>query len=280
MCHTTKILRIIAFCIIPCCTAAAPAALIWPATPQGWTPITVGGAPYVDPLYTGSGSDYYATPPSPDKLDLVGGIDKNGNGPFATGFWATDGANLMFRMRVDSNPTQGNDNTNHVWTVLLNTDADPAVDWAMQLDAQGDNQVEFVRALAGSPSSGTPWNPVTLAGTPHTGLPLAAWSAFVNASALPLNAPYGGSHFDSTNANDDDFFVDIALPISLIQSIMAQAGETWSGQFSAAFATSADHININKDLPDITTWPDPVPEPASLSLLAAGALATLRRRRH
>ncbi len=66
----------------------------------------------------------------------------------------------MFRIRLDGDPSRGGQ---FVRTALLDTDTDPDVDWAFQLDLSGDNQVELVQALSGGPE--TSWE-VALAGPP------------------------------------------------------------------------------------------------------------------
>ena len=148
----------IAILSVPWFTAGAVPT--WPALDTDWNPVLVGGNVYLDAL-ANSGSDNFDTPP-PEPIDIVGGIDQSGRGPFAAGFWAQNAAELMFRMRVDNDPSRGGQ---FVWTTLLNTDADSDVDWAVQLDLSGDNQVELVQALSGGPD--TNWE-VTLAGPPHT----------------------------------------------------------------------------------------------------------------
>ena len=226
----------------------------------------IGANPYTDALYVGGNpnNDTFATPPEPEMLDLVGGIDHHGAGPFPTGYWFRDTDNLMFRMRVDNEPGV---NSQFVWTVLINTDVDPDVDWALQLDLQVDNQVELVAAASGGPNSGNPWNPVVLDGTPHTGVsPVADYSRFVNASAID------GSHFHDPGPDDDDYFVDLAFPLQTLQSV---TGLPPGFAFSAALATSADHININKDLPDVAAWSNTVPEPSALALLSISLFAWL-----
>ena len=107
----------IAILSVPWFTAGAVPT--WPALDTDWNPVLVGGNVYLDAL-ANSGSDNFDTPP-PEPMDIVGGIDQSGNGPFAAGFWAQNATELMFRMRVDNNPSVGGQ---FVWTTLLNTDAD------------------------------------------------------------------------------------------------------------------------------------------------------------
>ncbi|MHC4981617.1 MAG: PEP-CTERM sorting domain-containing protein [Planctomycetota bacterium] len=269
MAQTIVAVALLAF---PVSALAAP---IWPSY-DGWHPVTVSGGYYIDPLYEGAGTDRYATPPNPNELDLMGGTDLLGNGEFATGFWYSDGSNIMFRMRVNGDPAQGTHGSQHVWMVFLNTDTDDDVDWSLQLDNKVDQQVELVQAISGGPSQGNPWDPVILADPPHTGVaPLSTWSQFVNASLLPLDPPYGGSYFEDQSQEDYDYFVDVAFPLVDFFNV---TGLTTIDGIGVAFATSSDHSNINKDLPDYDGWSDDIPEPATVSLLALGALAVFGRR--
>lgn len=171
--RTGRILSAVALLCVLCVRAgAAPA---WPAPDDQWSPVLIDGGLYIDAL-ANSGSDNYDTPP-PAPMDIVGGIDPEGDGAFAAGFWAVSADDLMFRLRVDGDPSQGGQ---FVWTALLNVDVDPDVDWAVQLDLSGDNQVELVQALSGGPD--TNWE-VTLAGPPHTiGFDKDVYSRFSNAS--------------------------------------------------------------------------------------------------
>jgi len=253
------------FVLTACSTLLADP--VWPAD-SDWIPMLNGG-PYVDVVHNTGTGDVYATPPNPDELDLVGGIDANNAGPFPTGFWYSDGTDLMFRMRVDGDPDKGQFGSQSVWTVFLNTDDDDEIDWAISLDNNSDSQVELIPAVSGGPTTANPWNPVVLGGTPHNGVsPLSTWSRFGSATAVD------GSEFDG----DEDFFVDMAFPMA---TFLSTTGLAPADPIGMALATSTNHININKDLPDYDSWGQPplIPEPATLILLAAGLPLLLRLRR-
>jgi len=252
-------------------SAPVSAGPTWPGADSLWDPVLVGGSLYVD-AQADSGSDYYATKP-PKPMDIVGGFDPQGDGSFAAGFWSLGATDLMFRMRVDGDPSQSGQ---FVWTALLNTDADSDVDWALQLDLSGDNQVELVAALSGGPDNG--WE-VILASPPHTiGYDETLYSRFSNASS-PLDPPFTGSHFHGPEPMDDDYFVDLAIPLA---DFTALTGWDPGDPLGIAFSTSASHITDNKDRPDYAGWNGPaipVPGAALLASLGAAAVGYLRTRR-
>jgi hypothetical protein len=232
-----------------------------------WQVVMIGGNPYVDVPWT-SGLDVYATPPNPDNVDLVG------SNAFPTAYRFEDAMNDLvgFRVRVDGNPLKmTGDFDERVWTVFIDVNKSGLVEYALQLDAKTDGDVELVMAMvAGSP--GSPWDPVTLS-TMNLGsvTPLVgAWAEGVLAG--------DGSNFNG-NA---DYFVDFAFPRGDFYSLMGlMAGDP----IDVAFATSDNHENINKDLPDYSGFtPDDhvAPEPLTIVALAASGLgvgAYLRRRR-
>lgn len=237
----------------------------WPGLDSGWDTVTIGGGMYVD-ARTGDPGDNFDTPPQ-GPVDIVGGIDQSANGPFAAGFWAQSAEDLMFRMRVDTDPGVGGQ---FVWTTLFNTDADSDVDWALQLDLSGDNQVELVQAISGGPANG--WD-ITLAGAPHTiAFDENVYSRFVNASAGALDPPYTGSQFHGPGPETDDWFVDIAVPLA---TFTATTGWNPGDPLGIAFSTSSTHTLANKDRPDYMGWgnvdePPVVPVPSALILGGLG----------
>lgn len=233
----------------------------WPGLDSDWDLVTIGGGAYVD-ARTNDPWDNRGTPPQ-GPVDIVGGIDQSGNGPFAAGFWAQSSEDIMFRMRVDTNPGVGGQS---VWTALLNTDADSDADWAVQLDLSGDNQVELVQALSGGPDNN--WD-VTLADSPHTvGYDPDVYSRFVNASGT-LDAPYTGSQFHGPGPENDDWFVDIAIPRG---TFTAATGWEPGDPLGIAFSTSSTHTLDNKDRPDYAGWGNTpvIPAPGTLALLGIG----------
>jgi len=243
----------------------------WPAQADQWSPVLISGGLYVD-AQADSGYDNYDTPP-PAPMDIVGGIDPAGHGPFAAGFWYQTAGDIMFRMRVDGDPSRGGQ---FVWTTLLNTDADSDVDWVVQLDLSGDNQVELVEALSGGPA--TNWE-VTLAGPPHIyGFDKDTYSRFVDASGT-LDAPYTGSRFHGPGPATDDWFVDMGIPLATFTSV---TGWDVGDPLGIAFSTSASHVADNKDRPDYPGWGNQPVVPAPGALLLAGlgtALVGWLRRR-
>lgn len=248
---------------------SATADPLWP-TEGSWSVITSGGGPFLD-LQNDEAGDLAWSSPNPDQLDLVGGTDENGF-LYPTAYWATDGANLMFRMRAD-NPY---DPHSWVYTVLLNTDADDLADYILQWDDKTDDRVEM-NGLTGSagPSSSPPWglnNTVQNASGTQVGIgPESIWARGLDATALD------GSQFHQTTPADNDAFLDLGVPI---WQFLQVTGLNPGDPFSVAFGTSASHITLGNDKPD-GGWSDPisvVPEPGAGALLAVGAAAALLRR--
>lgn len=246
---------VLAFCASP--IHAVP---LFPSSLLDWTVITVGGSNYVDVETDNVDAQAYAAP-LPDYYDLVGAAGFSN----ATAYTAQDDENLMFRIRVDDQPSS----VNSVYAVLINSDGDDFVDYILQLDDASDERVEIVQTSTDyGPSSSPTWGGLgdlqNVAGSQVTVGAVGTWSQYVLA-----NTSLGG---------DGDYFVDIAISWS---DFAAMTSLTGSDQFSVAFATSSQHINLNKDKPD-GGWSDllTVPEPsAAIALPALGILLFMVRRR-
>jgi hypothetical protein len=235
----------------------------WPAADYLWSPVMVDGNLYVDAQ--ADAGDYYAGKPS-QAMDIVGGTDPQGDGPFAAGFWVLGPTDLMFRIRVDGDPGQSR---HVVWSALLNTDADSDVDWVLQLDLSTDDQVELVEAVSGGPDNG--WD-ITLANPPHViGYDRTLYSRFSNASG-PLYPPFTGSHFHGSSPADADYFVDLAIPLA---DFITLTGWNPGDPLGIAFSTSAPHLTTSQDRPDYSGWDvptTPVPDVAILAHLGTTAI--------
>ncbi len=234
-----------------------------------WSAVTVGGNAYQDGHVEppDSNDPNYSTPPNPAKLDIVG----NAANPAA--YYAYDGQYMYFRMRVDSDPMAGGA-INNVWQAVLNTDADNTADWVIQWDMTGDNQVELARATAGSPTDVTAWSALAYVASPHVGP-----TGGVATDWYTYNPNGDTTTFADTPAGSD-YFVDFAFDKATFDATLTANSETPVDSFQVAFATSSQHINSNKDLPD-QGWSDTitVPEPTSMALLALGVTVLAMRRR-
>lgn len=228
----------------------------WPTDGQ-WMAVTSGGAGYGDRVNDIVGTTAPASP-LPRQVNIVG--DTN----YSAGFWYQDTDNVFFRIRIDD---QVGPNLNWVWQVYMNTDADDAIEYALQVDNASDDTVELVAATAGTSDSGAAdwWNTVggtELNATPIASVPVADWAQ------ISIPNTMDGSNFNGT----PDRFVDMAFPL-----VSFPAGFPAIEDIQIAFATSQTHILTNKDGPD-GVWSDPlagIPEPSGvipLAVLFAGFL--------
>lgn len=237
--------------------------------PGVWRPITVsnGAAVYADSL-----DDV-----NPNPTDIVGGIDHHGNGPYPAGFYYFDETNLMFRIRLEGDPTDDATNPTsfgqNVWGVYFNTDDDPDVDFILQLDSSSDNWLELGTPTSGGPTNG--WD--VSVPEPHE-LVADLTNGFPSIYYRVTNATWiDGSHFH-TGAASDDYFLDVA--VSRLQ-FTNYTGIGFNDGFEVALATSTSHIlyngNVIKDGPDYAIWSDviPVPEPKIFILTAFASLVTI-----
>lgn len=262
--------RVAAAMVILLLAADAHAQLIWPLAGQ-WLPLTVnnGAAVYADVRNDSIGTEAWASP-DPEAVDIVGGVDLN-LGLYPAGYWAQIGTNLFFRMRVD-NPAEYSNN--RIYTVLMNTDADDGVDWLLQLDNQFHGRVELAQTLAPEygPNSSPPWGAINDIQNQAT-LQIDVGPSNVFSRLLPVD---DGSVFHQNTPADQDHFVDLAIPYSMLASYSGLDLQV----FRVAMGTSDSHVQMNKDKPD-TGWSDVIPEPGTSMLVVAGALlaGVLRRSR-
>jgi hypothetical protein len=224
-----------------------------------WNAVTVGGAPYVDQHYVEYPTlDNTRTTADPHRVDIVG------NTTYPAAYWATDGQNLMFRMRLDAVPGLPPD---AVWSAVLNTNGDALAEYVMQLDLKSHEQVEIIATISGGPAN--LWQDLAYVDAPHIGPTGGVPTDWYRAGAVT-----DGSNFVN-NPVDTDSFVDFGFDLATLHTV---TGMSPGSSFQVAFATSTSHVGSLKDLPD-DGWSDPimVPEPAALAVLLVLGGAALRR---
>ncbi|MFI8687005.1 carboxypeptidase regulatory-like domain-containing protein [Rossellomorea sp. NPDC077527] len=191
--------------------------MAFPSNAQ-YTPVLVGGAPLFDVL----GDE------SPVSTDIVG------NSTFPAGFFAYDGTNVYFRLRLNGDPrnTQLTGFRNFAWGVLINTTGVAGTyDWLFNVDGL-NNRVSLIQNTVKLVNS---WNDPaegTGGGNPNFAQPI---TNFDYARVTPADSSIGG---------DQDFFLDWFLPASTVFSFL---GINASSAIRAVYFSSANANNYNKD---------------------------------
>ncbi|MFW0779053.1 carboxypeptidase regulatory-like domain-containing protein [Rossellomorea marisflavi] len=184
-----------------------------------YTAIEVGGVPLFDVL----GDE------SPASTDLVG------NSTFPTGFFAYDGTNVYFRLRLEADP-RNNQLTgfrNFSWGVLINTTGVAGTyNWLFNVDGL-NNRVSLIQNTVVQFNSWTD----QAEGTNGNGAPNVSRTItnFDFARVVPADSSIGGT---------PDFFLDWYLPANVFFSTL---GITESSLLRTIYFSSANANNYNKD---------------------------------
>jgi hypothetical protein len=226
---------------------AAPAnggLIHWPVADGLWHPLMVGGA-----VYTDDAGDV-----SPKCVDVVGTAAAPAGLWFLYDGGTSDQADdeLMFRLRLSQGATNGHDypgNLGHyVWQVIFDVDGDDLIDWSLQVDNSGDNEVELLQAIVGGPTFGD----VVLSST-------QTWSGSLTDHSRLVDPTGDGQHVGS---GTDDAFLDFGIGWA---DFSAATGLEQDDMFSVGLATSTSHSTNNKDNPpdlptglaDVVLVPEP-----------------------
>ena len=189
------------------------AAQTFPAT-DDWVPLRCGGVPAWDPLRDQPGAQ--------GSRDVVGDTDN------PAGYIAIDATHLFFRMRVDGGPTSRGVFDSFGWAVELDTDR-VVTTYELLLMVDGIANPDAV-TFSENTIQGTPDSPSDRAETL-----LSSYDGLTHARAVPAGSTFGG---------DNDWFVDMALPLADLFA----AGVTAATPLVLFFGTSASASAITSDL--------------------------------
>lgn len=191
--------------------------MAFPSNSQ-YTPVLIGGTPLFDVL----GDE------SPVSTDIVG------NSTFPAGFFAYDGTNVYFRLRLNGDPrnNQLTSFRNFAWGVLINTTGVAGTyDWLFNVDGL-KNRVSLIKNTVKLVNSWNDQAEGTGGGNPNFA---QAITNFDFARVTPADSSIGGGQ---------DFFLDWFLPASTVFSFL---GINASTSIRAVYFSSANTNNYNKD---------------------------------
>ncbi|MFC4303031.1 carboxypeptidase regulatory-like domain-containing protein [Cohnella boryungensis] len=190
----------------------------FPSSSQ-FVPVTLGGAPLVDP----------PKDVSPSETDIVG------TAAFPAAYYAYDGTNVYFRLRLNSDPRSRSVFKNFAWGVLFDTDGDASTyEWELVVNGL-DNTVDLIRNTSKIPDSlkdqaeGTDGK-----GTPNLSLTICNFDI----------ARAGETGDGSAIGSSPNYFLDWFIPAAtLFQLLGIQA----SSALRLLFFTATNNNNFNKD---------------------------------
>ncbi|SFE27343.1 Carboxypeptidase regulatory-like domain-containing protein [Paenibacillus catalpae] len=165
----------------------------------------------------------------PDEVDIVG------NAQFPAAYYAYDGTNVYFRMRLNTDPRFKNNFRNFAWGVLFNTDNNPATyEWELVVNGK-ENEVQLIANTVKLPNIVTD----QAEGTDGNGNPnyRDIICNFDIARAQPTD---DGSQLGS----DTNYFIDFFVPASTLFSLL---GITEQSALQFLFFTATNNNNFNKD---------------------------------
>ncbi|MDQ0115006.1 carboxypeptidase regulatory-like domain-containing protein [Paenibacillus harenae] len=188
-----------------------------------FVPVMLDGAPVTDP----------ARDVSPDETDIVG------NSSFPAAYYAYDGTNVYFRMRLNADPRFRNGFHNFAWGVLFDTDGVASTyEWSLTVNGL-DNTLELVRNTVTIPNSfNDQAEGIDGRGTPSFSVPI------INFGVARAKQVEDGSVFGGT----DDYFIEFFVPAATLFSLLDITADS-SLRFLFFTATNAN--NFNKDFIDL-----------------------------
>lgn len=182
---------------------------------------------------------------SPDETDIVG------DAQFPAAYYAYDGTNVYFRMRLNADPRQKSSFKNFAWGVLFDTDNNPSTyEWELVVNGL-ENEVQLIVNTVKIPNILTD----QAEGTDGKGKPSYAESIcnfdIARAQEVEDTSKLGGS----TN-----FFIDFFVPAATLLKLL---GFTDNSPVRFLFFTATNNNNFNKDFIDTgqtlsTLFCDPV----------------------
>ncbi|MDQ0063207.1 hypothetical protein [Paenibacillus harenae] len=188
-----------------------------------YVPVTLDGVPVTDP----------ARDAFPDETDIVG------NSSFPAAYYAYDGTNVYFRMRLNADPRFRNGFLNFAWGVLFDTDGVASTyEWSLTVNGL-DNTLELVPNTVQIPNSfNDQAEGADGRGVPSFSVPI------INFGVARAKEVEDGSAFGGTGNSFIDFFVPAATLFSLL-------GITAASSLRFLFFTSTNANNFNKDFIDL-----------------------------
>ncbi|CAM3515804.1 carboxypeptidase regulatory-like domain-containing protein [Paenibacillus lupini] len=166
---------------------------------------------------------------NPDEVDIVG------NAQFPAAYYAYDGTNVYFRMRLNTDPRFKNNFRNFAWGVLFDTDNNPSTyEWELVVNGL-DNEVQLIANTVKLPNIVTDQAEGTDGkGNPNFNVTICNFDI---ARAQPTDD-------DSQLGSTTNYFIDFFVPAETLFSLL---GITDQSSLRFLFFTATNNNNFNKD---------------------------------